>query len=60
MRRRVTGEIFLGIITRQAIRRGSFDSVRELTAVIRRVHRSTRKSWDVAARLREALPVATY
>jgi len=29
-------EIFFGIITRQAIRRGSFDSVRELTAAIRR------------------------
>jgi hypothetical protein len=29
-------EIFFGIITRQAIRRGSFDSVRELTATIRR------------------------
>ncbi len=28
-------EIFFGIITRQAIRRGSFDSVRELTAAIR-------------------------
>jgi transposase/transposase-like protein len=29
-------EIFFGIITRQAIRRGSFDSVRELTGAIRR------------------------
>jgi transposase/uncharacterized protein YerC len=29
-------EIFFGIITRQAIRRGSFDSVRELIAAIRR------------------------
>jgi transposase len=29
-------EIFFGIITRQAIRRGSFDSVRELIATIRR------------------------
>jgi transposase/DNA-binding transcriptional ArsR family regulator len=29
-------EIFFGIITRQAIRRGSFDSVRELVAAIRR------------------------
>ena len=29
-------EIFFGIITRQAIRRASFDSVRELTAAIRR------------------------
>jgi transposase len=29
-------EVFFGIITRQAIRRGSFDSVRELTAAIRR------------------------
>jgi len=29
-------EIFFGIITRQAIRRGSFDSVRDLTAAIRR------------------------
>jgi hypothetical protein len=29
-------EIFFGIITRQAIRRGSFDSVRELVATIRR------------------------
>jgi DDE superfamily endonuclease/Winged helix-turn helix len=28
-------EIFFGIITRQAIRRGSFDSVRDLTAAIR-------------------------
>jgi hypothetical protein len=32
---RLTG-IFFGIITRLAIRRGSFDSVRELTAAIRR------------------------
>ena len=29
-------EIFFGIITRQAIRRGSFDSVRELIDAIRR------------------------
>jgi len=29
-------EIFFGIITRQAIRRGTFDSVRELTDAIRR------------------------
>lgn len=29
-------EIFFGIITRQAIRRGSLDSVRELTAAIGR------------------------
>jgi hypothetical protein len=29
-------EIFFGIITRQAIRRGSFDSVRELVDAIRR------------------------
>jgi hypothetical protein len=29
-------EIFFGIITRQAIRRGSFDSVRELVEAIRR------------------------
>ena len=29
-------EIFFGIITRQAIRRGSFESVRELIAAIRR------------------------
>jgi hypothetical protein len=29
-------EIFFGIITRQAIRRGSFDSVRELIGAIRR------------------------
>jgi hypothetical protein len=29
-------EIFFGIITRQAIRRGSFDSFRELTDAIRR------------------------
>jgi transposase len=29
-------EIFFGIITRQAIRRGSFDSVRDLTNAIRR------------------------
>jgi hypothetical protein len=29
-------EIFFGIITRQAIRRGSFDSVKELTAAINR------------------------
>ena len=28
-------EVFFGIITRQAIRRGSFDSVRQLTAAIR-------------------------
>ena len=28
-------EIFFGIITRQAIRRGSFDSVRELVEAIR-------------------------
>jgi hypothetical protein len=28
-------EVFFGIITRQAIRRGSFDSVRELVAAIR-------------------------
>jgi transposase len=28
-------EVFFGIITRQAIRRGSFDSVKELTAAIR-------------------------
>jgi len=28
-------EIFFGIITRQAIRRGSFDSVRELVDAIR-------------------------
>ncbi|WP_254897446.1 IS630 family transposase [Amycolatopsis sp. Hca4] len=28
-------EVFFGIITRQAIRRGSFDSVKELVAVIR-------------------------
>jgi hypothetical protein len=31
-----TAEIFFGIITRQAIRRGSFRSVRELTARIGR------------------------
>ena len=30
-------EIFFGIITRQAIRRGSFDSVRELIDAIRRL-----------------------
>jgi hypothetical protein len=29
-------EIFCGIVTRQAIRRGSFDSVRELVEAIRR------------------------
>ena len=29
-------EIFFGIITRQAIRRGSFDSVRDLVDAIRR------------------------
>jgi hypothetical protein len=29
-------EIFFGIITRQAIRRGSFDSVRDLIAAVRR------------------------
>ena len=29
-------EIFFGIITRQAIRRGSFDSVRDLIDAIRR------------------------
>ena len=29
-------EIFFGVITRQAIRRGSFDSVRELVEAIRR------------------------
>lgn len=28
-------EVFFGIITRQAIRRGSFDSVRELVTAIR-------------------------
>ena len=32
-------EIFFGIITRQAIRRGTFDSVRDLIAAIRRLHR---------------------
>ena len=31
-------EVFFGIITRQAIRRGSFDSVKELTAAIDRIH----------------------
>ena len=29
-------EVFFGIITRQAIRRGSFDSVRDLVEAIRR------------------------
>ena len=29
-------ELFFGVITRQAIRRGSFDSVRELIDAIRR------------------------
>ncbi len=29
-------EIFFGIITRQAVRRGTFDSVRDLTDAIRR------------------------
>jgi hypothetical protein len=28
-------EVFFGIITRQAIRRGSFDSVKQLTTAIR-------------------------
>jgi transposase len=32
-------EIFFGIITRQAIRRGSFTSVKDLTAAIRTLHR---------------------
>ena len=32
-------EIFFGIITRQAIRRGSFDSVRDLIDAIRALHR---------------------
>ena len=39
-------EVFFGIITRQAIRRGSFDSVPELVAAIRDLHR----------RLERALP----
>jgi hypothetical protein len=38
--------IYFGIITRQAIRRGSFDSVRELTAAIGPIHRRWNDCWQ--------------
>jgi hypothetical protein len=47
-------EIFFGIITRQAIRRGSFNSVKELTTAIRRFidgwnHRCQPFTWTKTA-----------